>query len=339
MVGHYDNDVRRGVSDADYSAPGVPGSPEYAHSRVATSGYQRGPAEYGGSQYGVRDVDYAQGPTYAQQYGPPYPIPPNQQQRNEVYAPAQPHPADHRNLQDRTENWGYSHPQPHPPAAGAQPAWPASSPRPTSPRPHAYEGQWMVAQGWPQGPVEQAHTSQQQPQQGYPYPASQPYGPPPLPPQQQQPLSPPPPYAPNTPVSQPPPHLEPPAQTKRDASPPDEEITIPRVHAPPKRKRETMPKREANGTPDLTPDGGRVQLSPSNKDVIARERGHTTAPRVGGAPPPGVSRCSSCKSETSPEWRKGKCFNFVDVVNRNSDWSLLSTLNSARCPDHVSITF
>ncbi|KAB5596197.1 hypothetical protein CTheo_469 [Ceratobasidium theobromae] len=299
VQGHYDSDVRRSASGTDYSASGVPGSPEYP-SRATTSGYQRGPAEYG-AQYGMRDVDYAHGSNYVQQYNSSYPIPANQQ-RNEVYAPAQPHAADHRNIQDRAEGWEYSQAQaPHTPAQSSWPA--ASSPRPTSPRPHGpYEGQsWMVPQGWPQGAVDPASQHQQQ---GYPYHASQPFGPPPLPAPQQQPLSPPPPYAPNTPVTQPPPHLES-SQPKRDPSS-DEDPAIPRVHAPPKRKRDPAPKREPNGTPDPSGDG--AQLSPPAKDVIARERGHSAGagtPRVGGAPPPGILRCSSCKCETSPEWRKG----------------------------------
>ncbi|CAE6461651.1 unnamed protein product [Rhizoctonia solani] len=313
VQGHYPSDARRSASSGDYSAPGVPDSPEYAHSRATTTGYPRGPAEYSASQYGMRGVDYAHGPNYAQPYDSSYPVPPGQQ-RSEVYPTAQ-HPADHRNSQERPEGWGYPQSQPqHPPAtqAPAQPSWPApaNSPRPASPRsqgPSSYEGQtWMMPQGWPQGPMEQTPA----PQQGYPYTASQPFGPPSMPGQpQQQPLSPPPPYAPNTPVSQPPPPLDTPVSMKRDLSPQEEDTTIPRIHAPPKRKRESVPKREMNSTPDLAQgDGGRSQLSPPTKDVISRERGHSTgatAPRAGGAPPPGVLRCSSCKSETSPEWRKG----------------------------------
>ncbi|KAH7341673.1 hypothetical protein B0J17DRAFT_268063 [Rhizoctonia solani] len=277
VQGHYASDARRSASSGDYSAPGVPGSPEYAHSRATTTGYPRGPAEYNASQYGMRGVDYAHGPNYAQPYDSSYPVP-NNQQRGEVYTGVQ-HPADHRNSQDRPEGWGYPQSQPqHPPAtqAPAQPSWPApaSSPRPASPMsqgPSSYEGQtWMMPQGWPQGPMEQTPA----PQQGYPYPASQPFGPPSMPGQpQQQPLSPPPPYAPNTPVSQPPPPLDTPVSAKRDLSPQEEDTTIPRIHAPPKRKRESVPKREMNGTPDLVQeDGGRSQLSPSTKDLISRER-------------------------------------------------------------------
>ncbi|KAJ1307638.1 hypothetical protein OPQ81_001732 [Rhizoctonia solani] len=296
--GHYTSDTRRGANGSDYSAPGVPDSPEYAHSRATTSGYQRGPAEYNASQYGVREVDYAPGPNYVQHYDPSYPTPTNQQRDG---APAQ-HLMDHRNSQDRAEGWGYAQSQPqHQPAtqAPAPSSWPAptSSPRPASPRsqgPSSYDGQsWMMPQGWNQGPMEQTAGPQHPPQQGYLYPTSQPFGPPPVPGQpQQQPLSPPPPYAPNTPISQPPPPLDTPGSAKRDLSPQAEDTTIPRIHAPPKRKR----------------DGGRSQLSPPTKDAISRERGQSTgatAPRAGGAPPPGILRCSSCKSETSPEWRKG----------------------------------
>ncbi|KDN44198.1 hypothetical protein RSAG8_05671, partial [Rhizoctonia solani AG-8 WAC10335] len=181
VQGHYTSDARRSANAGDYSAPGVPDSPEYVHSRTTTSGYQRGPA-------------------------------------------------------------------------------------------------------------------------------AQPFGPSSIPGQPQQPLSPPPPYAPNTPISQPPPPLDTPASVKREPSPQDEDATIPRVHAAPKRKRDSVPKREMNDTPDLTQgDGGRSQLSPPTKDVNSRERGgkSATAPRAGGAPPSGILRCSSCKSETSPEWRKG----------------------------------
>ncbi|CAE6505131.1 unnamed protein product [Rhizoctonia solani] len=279
--GHYTSDARRSASVGDYSAPGVPGSPEQAQCRTTASGYQRGPAEYSASQYGVRALDYPHGPTFAQPYDPAYPSSASQQ-RSGVYPDAQ-----------------------HPPTT--QPSWPApaSSPRPASPRsqgPSSYEGQsWIVSQGWAQGPMEPRH----QPQL-YLYPASQPFGPPPIP--GQQPLSPPPPYAPNTPISQPPPPLDAPATAKRDPSPQDEDTTIPRVHAAPKRKRDSVPKREINGTPDLTQgDGGRPQLSTPAKEAGSRERGSTgaTAPRAGGGPPPGVTRCSSCKSETSPEWRKG----------------------------------
>ncbi|CAE6354072.1 unnamed protein product [Rhizoctonia solani] len=291
VQGHHTSDTRRSASAGDYSAPGVPGSPEYAHSRSTSSGYQRGPAEYSASQYAVRGVDYAHG-SYVQSY-PPYP------------APANPHihpSTDHRNSQDRGEGWGYPQSRSQHPA---QPPWPApaSSPRPASPRgPSSYEGQsWMITQGWTQGPMERAPA----PQPAYPYSASQPFGPPSAP---GQPLSPPPPYAPDTPISQPPPPLDTPASAKGDSSPQEEDTTIPRVHAAPKRKRNSVPKREMNDTPDLTQgDGGRSQLSPSTKDGGSRERGSTgaTAPRAGGAPPPGVLRCSSCKSETSPEWRKG----------------------------------
>ncbi|GAB1525103.1 hypothetical protein RhiTH_008260 [Rhizoctonia solani] len=315
MQGHYAGDARRSANGSDYSAPGVPDSPEYVHSRATTSGYQRGPADYSASQYGVRGMTY--GPNYVQQFDSSYPASTNHQ-RPDVYPPAQ-HSADHRNAhQDRAEDWAYSQSQPpHPPVtqASAQPSWPAptSSPRPASPRsqgPSSYDGQsWMMPQGWPQGQLEQTPAPQHQAQQGYPYATSQPFGPPSIPGQsQQQPLSPPPPYAPNTPVSQPPPPLDTPASSKRDPSP-QEDITIPRIHAPPKRKRDSAPKKEGNGAPDLTlGEGGRSQLSTSNKEVISRERGQstgTTAPRAGGAPPPGVLRCSSCKSETSPEWRKG----------------------------------
>ncbi|KAG8763654.1 hypothetical protein FRC11_014631 [Ceratobasidium sp. 423] len=315
VQGNYTSDARRGAGN--YSAPGVPDSPEYAHSRVTNAGYQRGPAEYSASQYAVRDVDYAHGPNYVQQYDPPYPASTNQQ-RSEVYTPVQ-HPTGHRSSQDRADGWGYAQSQPqHPPATQtpAQLSWPApaNSPRPASPRsqgPSSYEGQsWMMPQGWTQGPMEQTPAPQHQPQQGYPYPTPQPFGPPSIPGQpQQQPLSPPPPYAPNTPISQPPPPLDTPVSAKREPSPQEEDTTIPRIHAPPKRKRGSVPKRETNGTLDLASgDGGRSQLSPPTKDVISRERGNNTgatAPRAGGGPPPGIQRCSSCKSESSPEWRKG----------------------------------
>ncbi|CAE6425817.1 unnamed protein product [Rhizoctonia solani] len=315
VQGHYTSDARRSANAGDYSAPGVPGSPEYVHSRTTTSGYQRGPAAYSASQYGVRGVDYVHGPNYMQPYDPSYPAPTNQQ-RSDVYPHLQ-HPTEHRNSQDRGEGWGYAQSQSqHPPATQtpAQPSWPApgSSPRPASPRsqePSSYQGQsWMMPQGWTQGPMEQTPAPQHQPQQGYPYSASQPFGPSSIPGQPQQPLSPPPPYAPNTPISQPPPPLDTPASVKREPSPQDEDATIPRVHAAPKRKRDSVPKREMNDTPDLTQgDGGRSQLSPPTKDVNSRERGgkSATAPRAGGAPPSGILRCSSCKSETSPEWRKG----------------------------------
>ncbi|KAG9095243.1 hypothetical protein FRC06_009991 [Ceratobasidium sp. 370] len=293
---HYD-EVRQSANDGDYHPSGVPGSPEYARSRAPASGYQRGPAEYGGSQYGahagMREMGYAQGGDYGQ-YGS-YPV----QQRNGNYPPQ--HDSRHR-----TEDWAFA----QSPATNSQPPpaqqWPASSKSSTS---HTngpgYDGQsWMMAQGWNPGPVEQTQNQQQL----YPYQAAQSYGAPQLPPPQQPqppPVSPPPPYPQDVPVTQPPPPPPPPpeqpVQAKRDASPQEETTTIPRVHAPPKRKRDT------EGKKDLGDKDGLVRLSPPGKDMIARERGQSAGvmTRVGGGPPPGVMRCSSCKSETSPEWRKG----------------------------------
>ncbi|KAG9078748.1 hypothetical protein FS749_009192 [Ceratobasidium sp. UAMH 11750] len=283
----YDEGVRRNASDGDYPPPGVPGSSEYARSRAPASGYQRGPAEYGASQYaahaGMREMGYAQGGDY--QYGS-YPV----QQRNGNYPPQDSRP--------RTEDWAYA----QPPAANPQPppaqSWPATSKSTSHTNGPGYDGQsWMIAQGWNPGPVEQAQNQQLYPYQTQSYGASQ------LPPpQQSQPVSPPPPYPQDVPITQPPPPPEQPAQAKPDASPQEEATTIPRVHAPPKRKRDTEAKK------DLGDKDGVVRLSPSGKDVIARERGQSAgvgAGRVGGGPPPGVMRCLSCKSETSPEWRKG----------------------------------
>ncbi|KAG9122328.1 hypothetical protein FRC07_001357 [Ceratobasidium sp. 392] len=290
---HYDEEARRGASDGDYPPAGVPGSPEYARSRGPASGYQRGPAEYGGSQYGahtgVREMDYAQGGSYSQQYGS-YPM----QQRNGNYQPAQQHPTDSRHSGD----WGYA--QPPPPSSQAPPAqqWPASSKSTPSTNGPAYDSQqsWMMSQSWSQGPVDQAQAHQQV---GYPYQTAQSYESSQLSaPHQPQPLSPPPPYPQDVPITQPPPPL--PDQAKRDVSP-EESTTIPRVHAAPKRKRDTEAKK------DLVDKDGLVRLNSPGKDMIARERGQSAgaATRVGGGPPPGVMRCSSCKSETSPEWRKG----------------------------------
>ncbi|KAG8732702.1 hypothetical protein FRC12_019168, partial [Ceratobasidium sp. 428] len=278
----YDDEVR-GRSDGEYPPGGAPGSPEYVRSR-GQAGYQRGPAEYGGSQYGahagMRESDYPQGGGYDQQYGS-YPV----QQRNGNYPPAQQHPADSRHSGD----WGYA----QPPGSQAPPGnqWSAKSSNTNGP---GYDNQWMVSQGWNQGPVEQ------QQQLGYQYQAAQVYGASQLPaPHQPQPLSPPPPYAQDVPITQPPP---PPPEPRRDASPQDELTTIPRVHAAPKRKRDMEAKK------DMSDKDGLVRLSSPGKDVIARERGQSAGSattRVGGGPPPGVMRCSSCKSETSPEWRKG----------------------------------
>ncbi|KAF8604222.1 hypothetical protein BDV93DRAFT_110352 [Ceratobasidium sp. AG-I] len=310
--GRYD-DARRNASDGDYAPSGVPDSPEYARSRISTPGYQRGPVEYGGSHYGshngMRNVDYAQGGGYTQQYGSPYPMNPHQPQRSETYPPSLAHSTGSRSAQDRGDNWGYaqSHPQSQTQAPAQQ--WPAGS-QPPTPGHHgvaAYDAQpWPMNQSWPQPSADQAHGHPHQPQ-GYSYPTSQAFASSQLPPPQPQPPSPPPPYVQDLPNTQPPPQ---PVQPKRDASPQEETTPIPRIHAPPKRKREPEPKKEdMDNTQDPVRDEGRVRLSPSGKGVIARERGQSAGAaagiRVGGGPPPGVMRCSSCQSETSPEWRKG----------------------------------
>lgn len=323
VQGPYD-DARRNGSDSDYAASGVPGSPEYARSRISTSGYQRGPVEYSGSHYGsqsgMRNVDYVQGGGYTQQYGPPYPMHPHQPQRNESYPAAQAHPTAPRDTRDRADSWGYPHSHSQSQTQAPAQQWPAS-PQPSTPSPHgtaAYDGQsWVVNHGWPQAPAGQAHSHHHQ-QQGYPYPMSQPFNSSQLPPQQQpQQPSPPPPYVQDVSSTQPPPQPE---QPKRDTSPLEEATPIPRIHAPPKRKRELEPKKEqSDNVQDPTRgDDGRARRSPPSKGVIARERGQSAGAaagsRVGGGPPAGVMRCSSCQSETSPEWRKGEALVVLDRI-------------------------
>ncbi|QRV89857.1 GATA type zinc finger [Ceratobasidium sp. AG-Ba] len=293
VQGHYDEEIRRRASDGDYPAGGaVPDSPEYARSRGST-GYQRGPAEYAATQYGaqpgMRDMNYPQGASYGHQYNSPYPA----QQRNGSYPPTQ-HPADSRHAHGRADEWGYS----QPPPPGSQPPaqqWPTSSkPSSVGANGPGYDGQWMIAQGWNQGPVERAHNQQA----GYSY-QNQPYGTPQLPPPPQtHPVSPPPSYPQDVPITQPPPPPHPdPSQVQRSSPAQEETTPIPRVHAAPKRKRDAEAKK---GSIDKDGLGG--------KDMISRERGQSAgaaASRVGGGPPAGVTHCSSCKSETSPEWRKG----------------------------------